>query len=414
MKYLTALEALGFSALQPGQSDREALRWSAGWETRFDNFSAAFSAFSETPGASFDLPQVSGAAALEILCTAWSGQIELSTDGQSVVVDTYAPEHQFRNIALPGSGVRDVQVRVLPERNSASNGSQIWLHAIMFAERPEWISRATQVTPSLSVVDGKYGTFLVLDKDRPVSYDIKRYGVWGEYQVDQFRTYVKPGTLVADVGANIGHHSVMLAKMVGQTGRVLAFEPQVRVHNIMRANLALNQCDNVEAYECALGAEDADAQMLPQNYDEQEWNVGGLAVAVRDGELEFRPDGLPIKIRKLDDIVGDRDLDFVKSDAQGFDFEVMKGAVNTLRRCRPMLVCEVAPSAMKAAGSDYSDFYAFLHDLGYELYDPDAPSPGQEPRIWSGRNDEEWDILAIHRDRDDHKERMLNKRPPTP
>jgi FkbM family methyltransferase len=414
MKYLTALEALGFSALQPGHSDREAMFWSAEWEARFDNFSSAFSAFSATPGSRLKLPNINGPVALEMLCTAWSGQLELTANGQSVVVDTYAPEHQLRIIPLPGSGLRDVEVCVLADRHPNSSDSQIWMHAILFEVRPDWLPRALQVTPSLSFVDGKYGNFLVLDKDRPVSYDIKRFGVWGEYQVDQFRTYVKPGTLVADVGANIGHHSVMLAKMVGPTGRVLAFEPQVRVHNIMRANLALNQCDNVEAYECALGAEAADAQMQPQDYDGQEWNVGGLAVAVRDGELEFRPDGLPIKIRKLDDIVGDRDLDFVKSDAQGFDFEVMKGAVNTLRRCRPMLVCEVAPSAIKAAGSDYREFYAFLHDLGYDLYDPDAPSSGQEPRIWSGRDDEEWDILAIHRDRDDHKERMLKKQPPAP
>jgi FkbM family methyltransferase len=408
MKYLTALEALGFSALRSGHSDREAMIWSVEWEARFDNFSSVFSAFSATPGSTLKLPNINGPVALEMLCTAWSGQVEMTANGQSVVVDTYAPEHQLRIIPLPGSGLRDVKFRVLADRHPNSIDSQIWMHAILFGVRPDWLPRALQVTPSLSFVDGKYGNFLVLEKDRPVSSDIKHYGVWGENQIDQFRTYVKPGTLVADVGANIGHHSVMLAKMVGPTGRVLAFEPQIRVHNLMRANLALNQCDNVEAYECALGAKDADAQMWPKSYEGEEWNVGSLPVAVRDGKLEFRPDGLPIRIRKLDDIVGDRDLDFIKTDAQGFDFEAMKGAANTLQRCLPMLLCEVAPAAMKAAGSDYLDFYQFLQDLGYKICAPDLPVANEVPRRWSGRFDEEWDILAVHQARSDHWERVLS------
>lgn len=400
MQHIDALSLLGFLAF-PNQAE-SPVTWSAGWQTRFETHGSVHSAYTAAPDCSLILRRIDGHAALELMCTPWSGMLELSSQGQAAVIDTYAARHEAKDFPLPGSGLRDVLIRVLNTRHAESQDTQIWLHRLLLERRPDWVARHKRLTSAISFVDGNYGAFLVLEKDRPVSYDIKHYGGWGDLQVAQFRKLVRPGTTVADVGANLGHHTVVLSGLVGKQGAVLAFEPQKRVHRILQANLALNLCDNVEAYEFALGSEDADAQMLPQDYDSVEWNVGGLSVATANGKLEFREGGLPIKLRRLDDIARGRNLDFIKSDAQGFDFAVFLGGVEVLKNDKPIIVAEVAPSAMKAAGHDYLDFYRFLQDLGYAITDPDRPDFAVAPRTWSGRSDEEWDILAVHTAREDH------------
>ena len=146
--------------------------------------------------------------------------------------------------------------------------------------------------------------------------------------------------------------------------------------------------------------------MFPLDYETEEWNVGGLSVASKDGELLFREGGLPIRIRRLDDIAADTVIDFIKSDAQGFDFAAMQGAAETLERSKPILISEIAPEAMRHAGYDYLDYYEFLTDLGYLLTDPDQPDFSTPARQWSGDPLEEWDILAIHRDKMEHLDRL--------
>ena len=406
MIQLPALSILGFRELSNESESYWPISLDGTWEARFETYGAMYSAYSASPGSSILLRDIDGSAALELVCTRWSGMLELSTGDETSVVDAYSPDHQVREFPLPGGGRRDVTVRVLETKHDDALDRQIWLHRLLLENRPNWIERHTRLTPAITFVDGDYGDFLVFDKDKPVSDSIKRLGCWGDLQVSQFRRFVRAGTTVVDIGANIGHHTVVLSKLVGPSGRVLAFEPQRRVNRVMVSNLALNMCDNVDAFEFALGAESGEAQMFPLDYETEEWNVGGLSVASKDGELLFREGGLPIQIRRLDDIAEDTVIDFIKSDAQGFDFAAMQGAAETLKRSRPILVSEVAPEAMRHAGYDYLDYYEFLKELGYVLTDPDQPDFSAPARQWSGDPLEEWDILAIHRDKTEHLERL--------
>jgi FkbM family methyltransferase len=69
-------------------------------------------------------------------------------------------------------------------------------------------------------------------------------------------SFVKPGDLVLDVGANIGLYSLHLSRAVGPEGRVFAFEPDPANLQLLKENIAINHCDNVTVFPVALGAED--------------------------------------------------------------------------------------------------------------------------------------------------------------
>lgn len=405
MQAIDALNLMGFRGLGSEEKD-PPVEWSRGWEIRFDHHDAIYSAFTRDTGSTLTLKGIRGQAHLEIMCTAWSGMLEVSTQDETVVIDTYSPHHKCRDFLLPGSGERTVVLRLLDTKNEQAHDRQVWIHRLLMQTRPSWQSRHHRITPAITWVDGDFGTFLVLEHDQPVSSNIKYYGSWSATQVDLFEALVVPGSVVADVGANIGHHTVVLSRLVGPNGTVLAFEPQKRVHRILQANLALNACDNVTPFEFALGQEVASAQMFPQDYESGEWNVGGLAVATADGEFQFSDSGLSIEIRRLDHIAGADELDFIKTDTQGFDFAVLQGGAEVIAAARPLLVCEVSPAAIESMGSSYQDMYRFLEDAGYLIAEAESLDFTAPTRVWSGAVDEEWDILAVHRSRSDHLARI--------
>jgi len=170
--------------------------------------------------------------------------------------------------------------------------------------------------------------------DQYVGKSLDIYGEFSESEVSLFREIVKPGDIVLEAGANIGSHTLFLARAVGQAGRVLAFEPQQRVYQMLCANLALNELFNVDPLLCGLGAR-ADIMQVPRYVLDQEINVGGVALC----EGLSRPGYEPVAIRTVDSFQLSR-LDFLKVDVEGMEHDVLDGARETIWRCRPIMYLE--------------------------------------------------------------------------
>ncbi|MCP4570336.1 MAG: FkbM family methyltransferase, partial [FCB group bacterium] len=114
-------------------------------------------------------------------------------------------------------------------------------------------SRITDINQRIDLVKGIEGDFLVLKNDIGISDGIRREGVWVGHDVKLFKQLISPGMCVADIGANLGHHTVVFSKQVGNSGRVIACEPQALLFQLLNANLALNNCLNVITQKCAIG-----------------------------------------------------------------------------------------------------------------------------------------------------------------
>ena len=89
----------------------------------------------------------------------------------------------------------------------------------------------------------RYGTLLFNQNDRFIGKSLELYGEYSEGEIDLFRQVVQPGTIVLEIGANIGTHTLFFARQVGHDGLVIAFEPQRLVFQCLCANMALNQRD---------------------------------------------------------------------------------------------------------------------------------------------------------------------------
>ena len=179
----------------------------------------------------------------------------------------------------------------------------------------------------------RHGTIAYLTTDHYIGRSLDTYGEYSEGEVDLFRHAVRPGQTVLDIGANIGAHTVPLAKLAGAHGRVLAFEPQRIVFQILCANLALNALTHVHAYQNAVGYGEAAVAMPRVDYTSLN-NFGGLAPTGAEAG-----DGEPVTQISVDSLNLDA-CHFMKIDVEGMENEAVAGAAETIRRTRPLIYTE--------------------------------------------------------------------------
>lgn len=201
--------------------------------------------------------------------------------------------------------------------------------------------------------DCRHGRMLFNEHDVFVGRSLDLYGEYSEEECEVFRQVVKPGRIVLELGANIGAHTVVLARLVGPRGRVIAFEPQRVLFQTLCANLALNDLLNVDCRLQAVGAR-AGTVIVPRLDYSCESNFAGLAL----GEYE---QGDNVAVVAVDDLEL-RACHFIKIDIEGMECDAIAGARKTIERCKPVLYVE-------NDREDRSDeLVRAIDDLGYALY----------------------------------------------
>jgi len=198
----------------------------------------------------------------------------------------------------------------------------------------------------------RHGPMLYLKRDLYVGRSLELYGEFSEIESEFLAGYAPADGVVIDAGANIGAHTVALARAVGPRGVVVAAEPQRIVFQILCANLALNEIHNVHTFHCALGAT-AGRTTIPLLDVRQENNFGGISAGAEHGEA--------VRMQAVDGIALPR-LDLLKIDVEGWEAEVLRGGAATIKRHRPVLYVEADRK------DKLPDLIELLLSMGYALY----------------------------------------------
>jgi FkbM family methyltransferase len=212
-----------------------------------------------------------------------------------------------------------------------------------------------------------------LDLREGIDFSIYLLGAFERSTVISLRKLAKPGSVVFDIGANIGAHTLGLAQSVGPEGRVFAFEPTDFAFAKLQQNLALNPelQRRTEAYQILLAAE-AGAS-LPANIYASWPLVAGEPVHPKlRGRLNPTSGA---RVDTLDNFVerkGIERLDLIKIDVDGHEFPVLKGGAKTLKRFRPDLLMEMSPYVQAEHHYEFSALVELLRDAGYSLQDADS------------------------------------------
>jgi FkbM family methyltransferase len=175
--------------------------------------------------------------------------------------------------------------------------------------------------------------------------------------------------IVFDVGAHAGQYTKLFARAAAD-GRVYAFEPGSYARSILRTVVWLHGLSNVAVLPIALGSETRlDTLTIPLK---ESGSFGfGLSHLGRPAE-RWRVVAQEIVAQTtIDSVVktlGLDRLDFIKADVEGWELRLLQGAEDTIGRCRPHLLLELADAALARAGDRLEDALSFLAARGYRAF----------------------------------------------
>lgn len=187
-------------------------------------------------------------------------------------------------------------------------------------------------------------------------YWTDEYEPWDLLQLSH---WVRPGSVVFDVGANFGYYSISLATALQGHGRVFAFEPSKTTFSRLQTNIALNGLESIiSAIPCALSDRPGRAYL-----DQAKGNSGATAVSAQAAGDAIELDTLDhfCQRNKVDRV------DIVKVDVEGSELRVIEGGKATLALHQPIVMIEFNSSALKAVGTTIGHLGDLLLGLGYRL-----------------------------------------------
>jgi FkbM family methyltransferase len=161
------------------------------------------------------------------------------------------------------------------------------------------------------------------------------YGTWEPDVVRAVTSTVKTGTTVIDIGAHIGYYTLLLAKCVGPTGRVISFEPLPANFALLEQNVQLNRLQHVQMNAQAVFSRDEE---LTISVPDHAPNSGDASVLSTEGTKHFRVPAIT-----LDSFSSGTGLrpDFLKMDVEGAEYDVLLGAKETIAQSRPKMLIEL-------------------------------------------------------------------------
>lgn len=212
-------------------------------------------------------------------------------------------------------------------------------------------------------VERKIGRFkLLLDlRDQwGVSKYILKYGNYDPELCRVVKSLIRKDSVCLDLGANIGFWTNFLLSECA-VEKVYSFEPEPHNVDLFRRNSSLNQIERkIEFYPMAAGekAGQLDLYLSDDNAGDHQ--------LYKTGEQRRR---VTVQVERIDDLIPERKIDFIKMDVQGFEPFVINGMWDLIDRSPELvLLTEFWPSGIKKAGGDPDKMLALFDQRGFKFH----------------------------------------------
>jgi FkbM family methyltransferase len=224
---------------------------------------------------------------------------------------------------------------------------------------------------TVSIFTMVQGHKMFLDSRDSLNLLVNEY--WEPLETDLARKSIKEGGVVIDVGANIGYYTLIFADLVGEGGRVFAFEPDPDNFALLVKNVEANGYQNVVLVQKAISNETGKIRLYLCKD-----NKGDHRIYDSHDDRE----SIEVEAVRLDDYFKDYDrrINFVKMDIQGAEGGAVKGASELLRNNAGIkIVTEFCPPMLKMFGTDPGEYLKLLQGLGFELSEVNETTGKIEP-----------------------------------
>ena len=227
----------------------------------------------------------------------------------------------------------------------------------------------TLIKVKLADIDNLY---MYVDlSDEGISKDLFLFGKREENMTKIFKSYLKPGQKIIDIGSNIGYYVLLEASIIKPNGMIYALEPDPHNVKILRKNVEINQCDSIVYIE---NAAVSDKTGVAQLHLANRSNLHTLTrVPEMDKYVKFKG-SVEVPTFALDDFleyknIDPRSIDVIRMDIEGHEVYALDGMKRTLKRSGPLIFfIEIHPKLIKQNPDyTYENFLENLKTYGFKL-----------------------------------------------
>jgi methyltransferase, FkbM family len=188
-------------------------------------------------------------------------------------------------------------------------------------------------------------------------------GVYEEYETELFKKLLRPGMVVVDIGANIGYYSLIAAGLVGNEGRVYAFEPEPNNYGLLVKSIDVNGYENVTPVWKAVSNKHGKVKLFMDKVSPVHPSLSEVNVDYKAGFVEVETVTLD---SFFDDFVKDGKVDLIKMDTQGAEGLIVEGAEKVLSVNNPKIIMEFWPYGLSNLGTDPLNLLRTLQGYGFK------------------------------------------------
>lgn len=205
------------------------------------------------------------------------------------------------------------------------------------------------------------------------SLDLSTRGYHEKFETEIFQKTVRAGNVVVDLGANIGYYTLIAARLVGNSGKVFAFEPDPENFALLKKNVEANGYTNVVLVEKAVA--DVSGRTTLFFFSESK---GGSMIHDAPGSSG----SILVETVTLDDFFKSfrGDIHVIKMDVEGAERKVLRGMENVLRKNPGVKIfTEFQPGGLALCGTRPEEYLQALRNYGFRFYHINGEKEKLEP-----------------------------------
>ena len=209
------------------------------------------------------------------------------------------------------------------------------------------------------------GIWYELLQDDHVQQEILRFGAYEPESLRLMQRLLQPGDTMVDVGGHVGQFALHAAQCVGESGTVVAIEPNPQTYQFLQRNIVLNGFQQVIPVLGAVAASAGVARMVTPADDN--WGASRVSSGYATAHRVFH--ALTMPLQALLGELGVRRVDVLKIDVEGFESQVIS-SLDLSSALRPRhIILEFIPALLAEQGESAPDVAQALRDAEYELLD---------------------------------------------
>lgn len=186
-------------------------------------------------------------------------------------------------------------------------------------------------------------------------------GSFESQEIQVFKSLVRPGMNIVDIGANIGIYTLIAAKLIEGKGTVYAFEPEPENFSLLKENIELNSFQNIEPFQYAISNSNSKIKLYLNKQNRGDHRIINP---------EMGKNYILVDSYTLDSFIGDKRIDIIKMDIQGAEPLAVQGMKRIIDKNEYIIIfSEFSPFGLKDAGFIPADYIEFFIRRGFNAYE---------------------------------------------